>query len=473
MTVRPGGVADLGEAPSDPTGVTEEAVLDLAEAAVDVVTGEATDFGHFLRSAGKLAVARQVSALLLVGVVFALPALTSTSVATEFVWGYFAVLTLSSLLGLGLERLAGTVVGARGDAPLVRVLAPVLAIRFVTMPVGAIGMVLLFAFVGVHLPAVAWVATCVWLAAAMASPVVFGALRASGSSTVEPMTMVAVRAVQAALLVALAVGGASVGQLLGAVALVECAGFLVGMRALGGLGGTWGAWMRWRDLPVRQGFSLAGIDLLGILNLRADLLLVGHILGATPGATYGLLYRVVDGFSGVVSSAGLWLFAESTNGREGGVASTGIRARSLRLLPVLGLAAAAVVVVGAGLVGAAVPRIASETATLRILAIAFPLLCMNAVEVHVRTGRGRTAEILRIYVALLAVNIPLCIVTIHTFGMAGAAATLVATELLQAALLWITAQRDERALVGRALAVAVGGALALMAMGVLANVAGW
>ena len=37
---------------------------------------------------------------------------------------------------------------------------------------------------------------------------------------------------------------------------------------------------------------LAGIDVVGLLNLRADLLLVGRLLGRGPGAIYGLLYRV-------------------------------------------------------------------------------------------------------------------------------------------------------------------------------------
>jgi O-antigen/teichoic acid export membrane protein len=451
----------------------DEPVVDLAETAVEAVSGETGDFGRFLRAAGKLAVARQVSALLLVAVVFALPALTGQKVATDFVWGYFAVLTLSSLLGLGLERLAGAVVGDRGDEPAARAVAPVLGLRVATLPLGALGMVVLFAFVGVDLPAGAWVATFVWLAAAMVTPVVFGAIRVTGRSTAEPVTMVAVRGVQAAALLGLAVAGAPLGVLLGVAAVAECAAVVSGLVVLGDLRSTRGAWGRWRGLPVREGTSLAGVDVLGVLNLRVDLLLVGHILGAAPGATYGLLYRAVDAFSGVLSSAGLWLFAESAGGRDGGVAPVGIRARSLRLLPALGLLAAAVVVLGAGLAGAVVPRIEGETTTLRILAIAFPILCVNAVEVHVRTGRGRAAEILRIYAVMLVVNIPLCIAAIHAFGLRGAAATLVVTELLQAALLWRSADRDERGLVGRAMALAAGGAGVLAAVVVAFGAAGW
>ena len=50
--------------------------------------------------------ARQLSGLVFVAAVLALPTLTSRSISTDFVWSYFAMLTLTSLLGLGLERLA-------------------------------------------------------------------------------------------------------------------------------------------------------------------------------------------------------------------------------------------------------------------------------------------------------------------------------------------------------------------------------
>ena len=96
--------------------------------------------------------------------------------------------------------------------------------------------------------------------------------------------------------------------------------------------GRW-QWQSWRftELELRGGQgAFALIEVVGFLNLRADLLLVGRIMGAGPGAVYGLLYRVVDGFSGVVGSAGLWLYAEAANGTEGGDdVAWAIRTRSL------------------------------------------------------------------------------------------------------------------------------------------------
>jgi O-antigen/teichoic acid export membrane protein len=436
-----------------------EPSVNAGETAGDAVA----DFGGFLRSAGKLAVARQVSALCLIGVVFVLPALTSKGVATDFVWSYFAMLTLTSLLGLGLERLAATVVGARGDDESVAgALAPVLLVRVVTAPFAAVGLWAVLAFVGVQLSTAAWWATMLWIAAGLVGPVLFGALRAAGNSNIEPALMLGVRALQAVVLAALAVAGATTAALVLAVALLETAGAVFACCSLGSVRDLTTCASNWRRLPLRRAFALAGIDVVGLVNLRADLLLVGHMLGAVPGATYGLLYRAVDGFNGVVGSAGVWLYAESANEREGGTDPAGLRARSLAMLPRFGLALAVIVVLAAGAAGEIVPRLAAETDTLRILAAAFPLLTVNAVELHVRSGRGRNREVLAVNTITLAVNVPLSIGLIAAFGLPGAAAALAVSELLQATLLWCSASRAERTLVTRALATAVLGAAFLV-----------
>jgi O-antigen/teichoic acid export membrane protein len=423
------------------------------------------DFAGFLRSAGLLAVARQVSALCLIGVVFVLPALTTRSAATDFVWSYFAMLTLSSLLGVGLERLAGLVAAARGDEPLAHALAPVLGLRVATVPVAALALEVLLRFVRVDLSPAAWAGTLLWIIAGLTAPILFGGLRTAGNSKIEPTIMVVVRSLQAATLAAVAVAGAPVELMVITAAILEWTGVLAAARAAGRFRATWAAWTRWKDLPLRQALALAGIDVVGIANLRADLLLVGHILGAARGATYGLLYRVVDGFNGVVGSAGLWLYAESANVRDGGTQPRGLRARSLWVLPRFGLALSAVVVVCAGAAAEVVPRIAEEVDTLRILAVSFPLLSVNAVELHVRSGRGRNRELLWIQTAVLAINVPMCIAAIHAFGLPGAASALALSEFLISGLLWLSADRAERALVGPALITAVLGALFLLLTG--------
>jgi O-antigen/teichoic acid export membrane protein len=422
-------------------------------------------FGRFLRSSGRLALARQLSALALVGVVMLLPALASRAIATDFAWAYFAMLTLSSLLGLGLERLAGTTVAGRGERTVASALGPLVGLRLLLAPGTFVALWLFFAFVDVGLPPVAWMATFVWTTAALLEPVLFGGLRAVGNSAAEPTVMLGVRLAQASSLAVLAAMGAPLSALVGVVALIESAGVVAALVVVGPVRDLTARMCSWRELPLRRAIALAGIEVVGLVNLRLDLLLVGRILGAALGATYGLVYRAVDGFYGVVGSAGLWLYAESANERDGGTDPRGIRARSLALLPRVGVALGLVLVVGAGAVGEAVPRLGAQADTLRLLAAAFPLLTINAIELHVRSGRGRNREVLAINAATLAFNLPLCVMLIVEFGLPGAACALVLSELWQALLLGVTASRGERALMGPALLTATAGAVALVATG--------
>jgi O-antigen/teichoic acid export membrane protein len=127
------------------------------------------------------------------------------------------------------------------------------------------------------------------------------------------------------------------------------------------------------------------------------------------------------------------------------------------------------VVLVAGTVSSLVPQLSAQAETLRILAVAFPLLTVNAVELHVRSGRGRNREVLRANTITLLVNVPLSIGLIVSFGLPGAAAALAVSELLQAVLLWCSAVGAERAIVGVSLLNASVGAIALV--GVTAAIA--
>jgi O-antigen/teichoic acid export membrane protein len=397
--------------------------------------------------------------------VLALPALTSKSTATDFVWAYFAMMTLTSLLGLGLERLSGTVTAERGSSTVGYALAPVLAARFLTLPLGAASLWVMLTFVGVTLPVAAWWGTFLWISAALFGPLVFAALRTIGNSTVEPVVMVSVRLVQSAALIALASTGSGVAVMVIVIALLETAGVLCGIAVVGRARELVRGVRRVPALPLRRGAFLAGIEVVGLLNVRSDLLLVGRILGAGPGAVYGLLYRVVDGFSGLLNSAGLWLYAESANGKDGGDDASGIRARSLQLLPRLGVGLGLGVVLLSGPFGELVPQLGGELGTLRVLVVAFPLLTVNAIELHVRSGRGRNREVLVINAAALVVNVVACLFLLPAVGLIGGALALAASECVQAALLVVTASSAERVLVGPALGTAVIGAIALAITG--------
>jgi O-antigen/teichoic acid export membrane protein len=423
-------------------------------------------FGTFLRAAGKLAAARQISALLFVGAVLGLSALAPRPWVTDFVWAYFAMLTLTSVLGLGFERLAGTLTAEHTAAGTPAPLGSLVLLRLATAPLAALGLWALLAFVGVALPPLAWWATLAWIVAALVSPVAFGALRATGNSATEPRVAVLIRSAQAAALLAAAAGGATVTAALVVVAALEAAGAAMALRALGRERLRRASLAELAQLPWRRVVALAGIELVALAYLRADLLLVGRILGPVVGATYGMLYRVIDGMNGAVGSVGLWLYAESANARDGDINPFGIRARSLALLPRLAIGVGLVMILGSAVVAAVTPSLASDARVLQLLLAAFPLLTVNAIELHVRSGRGRNREVLRIGVAALLLNVPLCLILVPALGLRGAAIALVASESLQSVLLVAVASRAERSLLRRSMATAVGGAILLLIVGV-------
>ena len=177
--------------------------------------------------------ARQVSGLIFVGAVLVLPALTTHSISTDFVWTYFAMMTITSLLGFGLERLAGTVTAERGDRGLGSSLVPVLVARSFTLPLAAVSLWVMLRFVGVVVPPAAWWATFLWIVAGLFGPLAFAALRTVGNSTAEPVVMVSVRALQSVVLVGLALAGAGVSLLVVAIATLEMLGVLCGFRVIG------------------------------------------------------------------------------------------------------------------------------------------------------------------------------------------------------------------------------------------------
>jgi O-antigen/teichoic acid export membrane protein len=424
-------------------------------------------FRSFARAAGKLAIARQVSGLVFVGAVLVLPALVaSRGTATSFVWAYFAMMTLTSLLGFGLERLSGSLVAERPGQPAGTVIAPILAARVVTLPAAALSLWAILTFVGVHLSAAAWWSTMLWVTAGLFAPIAFAALRSLGRSSVEPVVMTSMRVLQAGALVALAAGGAGTAPLVAAVAVLECGGAWLATRAVGRRPRWWTAFRELPELPMRRALGLAGIEVVTLVNQRVDLLLVGRILGAAPGAVYGMLYRAVDAFGGVVGSAGLWLYAEHAHGDDSEARALAVRRGSLRVMPGLAVLVGLVGVLLAGPIAGFVPLLEHDAATLRVLVVAFPLMTLNGIELSVRSGLGRNREVLRIGMSAFVVNVALCLGLIPVVGLVGGAVALAASEALQCLLLVVSASRQERQLVGPGVGAAVIGAGALVLVGV-------
>jgi O-antigen/teichoic acid export membrane protein len=360
------------------------------------------------------------------------------------------MLTLTSLLGLGVERLAMLLVAQRGTRSVAAAVRPLIGIRLVTAPAVAVGLWLLLAFVHVRLTLAAGALTVIWIVAAQVLVVAAAGLRAVGNLRAEPIVTPIARAIQAILLVGCGAAGAGVTVLVAALASVE---ILAAVTLLGVLAPWWGTGspasqsQGGRLGGWRRAAALAGIETVSLCYLRADLLVVGHLVGAAAGATYGLLYRVVDGAGGAAGTASLGLFAAAAAERDGGDRSDGVRARSLAVMPLVAGAVAVIAVVAAGPFGRLIPRLGGETGTLRVLIAATPLLVWNALELHVRAARGRHGEVLRIGLAACVVNVALCVWLVDAHGLVGAAIALLVTETLQAVLLVAGSSRSEASFV--------------------------
>jgi O-antigen/teichoic acid export membrane protein len=430
--------------------------------------GERT-FRSFAATTARGVAGRRGGALVLVAAVLALPALTGAATVTAFTWAYVGMLTLTSLLGLGAERLATLLVAERGSASPADALRPLVLVRIATVPVSALALWALVAFVHADLPIGAAVAAVGWIAAVHLGVLAAAGLRSLGDARTEPRVIGFVRCVQAGALVGVAALGAGATTLVVLLALLEAAGALRLMAAVADVERDQLAGAHGPRTPLggwRRVVALAGIETVGLLYLRADLLLVGHLLGAGPGATYGLLYRVVDGAGGAAGTASLWLFADAAAGRDGGDDRSGVRSRSLHVLPAVACAVGVVAVVGAGALGALVPRFADDVGTLRLLIAVVPMLVWNALELHVRAARGRHAGVLVIGLAALLVNVVLCVVLVGDHGLRGAAVALLAAELVQTVALVASSRLGERPLVTRSALLASAGCLVLVGVAV-------
>jgi O-antigen/teichoic acid export membrane protein len=334
-----------------------------------------------------------------------------------------------------------------------------IAVRVLTLPVVAVALFLLLLFVDVRLPAGAFVGTLVWIFGVHVAVVAAAGLRATGNVRSEPLVAVIVRSAQAGLLLGLAWSGADVVTLVSAVAGVE----LVGALALcGALGSGWRQPTVSRPGELRRAAAFAAIEMASLLYIRADLLLVGHLLGPVAGATYALLYRFVDGAGGAVGTTGLWLFSNVATGRDGGDTDDGVRARAIRTLPRVAFGISFVGVAFAGLLGELVPRFAGDTQTLRLLIAAFPMLAFNGLELYVRSARGRNRSVLAIGLLALVINIALCLILVPEHGLLGAAIALIVAEALQTCAVLSTVAIAERHIVAPAAATTLLGTGALV-----------
>jgi O-antigen/teichoic acid export membrane protein len=229
--------------------------------------------------------------------------------------------------------------------------------------------------------------------------------------------------------------GLAIGYACGTLAALAYA-VLAARRALGGLG-------LWRYRPAGAGFagilrgslSNASTDLVNALYMRADLYLVGLLLGEAPAGLYNMARQVVaplrqvrQSFDGLL----IPLVARSLATRGAGASSEAL-ASATRLILILQLPyLLAVVVVGKPLLDWLGPGFEIAFGAMAILAIAETIQSAfsigDLVFVYLRPGLG-----LKLTGISIAVGIGAALLLIPAFGIAGAAVSVLAAHGVRAA----------------------------------------
>ena len=430
-----------------------------------MLTEERTEFGRAARSAGVLTAGRQIGAVVLTAGVLLLPRFVGDRDLSPFLWVYFAQLLVTSLLNLGLER--HTTRAVAGHASPAATLGAALIGRAATAVATPVALAVVLYLVRVQLPLGAWVGATVWTLAVQFQGVLFAALRAAGHATAEATIALTGRLVQTAVLLSVAMIGADVVRLVAAVAGIEVivtavAGVLAARRVGVSLGSR---------LPYRRLAVYAVLEISAFAYLRADLVIVGRLLGSDRGATYGLGYRVVDAMVSLATPALLVLFAYASSQTARGAALAETRRRCQSLLPQVGVVLAAIAIVAIGPLATLLTGLEPAVPALRILLASVPLTYLIGVEALLLSAEDRNAPVLITGAVALGASIVLNVALVPHFAMLGAAAALVVTEVIQVAGL-ASRSAASTASAGRLLplvALLLGGAIAInLGAGVLA-----
>jgi O-antigen/teichoic acid export membrane protein len=187
---------------------------------------------------------------------------------------------------------------------------------------------------------------------------------------------------------------------------------------------------------LRRSASNASTDLVNGLYMRADLFLVGMLLGESAAGLYGMARQVVaplrqvrQSFDGLL----IPLVAKRLATRGSGASSEAL-ASATRLILVLQLPyLLAVVVVGRPLLDWMGPGFEAAYAAMAILAVAETLQSAfsigDLVFVYLRPGLG-----LRITLVSIGIGVAAALLLIPPFGIAGAAISVLAAHGVRAAL---------------------------------------
>jgi O-antigen/teichoic acid export membrane protein len=174
---------------------------------------------------------------------------------------------------------------------------------------------------------------------------------------------------------------------------------------------------------------------LALLSLRVELLVIFGLRGPREAGLFGAALKLVESLNAVPAAISGGAMPALT--REALRGSGLVRARTaatVALLAVPGAAGLALLAPGvSALLGAAY---ADAAAPLRVLAPALVALFMNTVLLHALIAAGRAATLPKLTAVRVAAAAVLALALVPRFGVTGAAAGFLLSELLLGALAW-------------------------------------
>lgn len=195
----------------------------------------------------------------------------------------------------------------------------------------------------------------------------------------------------------------------------------------------------WRRLAAET-VPLAALQVLGIVNYRLDIVVLGALRGAEAAGIYGIAYRFVDAalpLAAFFAAALFPLLARDTAGsaiRAQRALTTVVLAVPFVVAPLVLLAPVLVQIVGGG-------DYAPAALPLRILALSLPFSAVAMLLVSLVVARRRERAVLPLVVLSILLNLTLNLALVPAFGVAGSATATLVSEAVGCALLFRLVRR--------------------------------
>jgi O-antigen/teichoic acid export membrane protein len=189
---------------------------------------------------------------------------------------------------------------------------------------------------------------------------------------------------------------------------------------------------RWRRM-VTTSIPFASQDVLGMLLAKADTLILALIATQAAVGRYGAAYRLFES-TAVISYAVIGAFAAmfAYLGHDTTPTVRSVFERSIKLAMVLLMPLAVAFVVLAGPISSLIygAGLASSSSPLRILGPGVVLMGVITLTISLLVSRGNPRQAASVTGAIVAINIALNLILIPAYGVTGAAAAMLGTEVI-------------------------------------------